>query len=248
MNKICVAGKNRCSVEILSFLSKKIDKKYLLALPNEGDNGNDGWQPSLRKYAKKNFIKITNLKKLYNLENLILISIEFEKLLKIEKFKSNELFNIHFSLLPKYRGCHTNYLQIKNGEKKSGVTLHKIDKGIDTGDIIDQVKFNIDLNNNALDNYNKLMDYSLIILKKNLSALIHKKYKLRKQINSKSSYFSRSFVNYKKEKILKKKINTIKFHNKVRALIFPPFQLPLLNGKEIISSSFSKKKVYFKYL
>ncbi len=248
MNKICIAGKNRCSVEILSFISKKIDKKNILVLPNENDNGKDGWQPSLRKYAKKNLIKITNLKKLYNLKNLILISIEFEKLLKIEKFKSKELFNIHFSLLPKYRGCHTNYLQIKNGEKKSGVTLHKIDKGIDTGDIIDQAKFKIELNSTAIENYNKLMDYSLTILKKNLYDLIHKKYKLRKQINSKSSYFSRSFVNYKKEKILKKKINTIKFHNKVRALIFPPFQLPLLNRKKIISSSFSKKKVYLKYI
>lgn len=248
MNKICIAGKNRCSLEILSFLLKKVKKKHLLVLPNKTDKGIDSWQPSLKKYAKKNSIEITNLKKLYNLKNLILISIEFESLLKVEKFKSTELFNIHFSLLPKYRGCHTNYLQIKNGEKKSGVTLHKIDKGIDTGDIIDQLKFNINLNSNAFDNYDKLMDYSLKIIRKNLSSLINKKYKLRKQINQKSSYFSRNFVNYKKEQILKKKINSVKFHNKVRALIFPPFQLPLLNGKKIISSSFFKKKVYFKYL
>ena len=248
MHKICVAGKNRSSIEILSLISKKIDKKYLLVLPNENDNGIDSWQPSLKNYAKKNNINITNLKNIYNLKNLILISVEFEKILKIKKFKSKELFNIHFSLLPKYRGCHTNYLQIKNGEKKSGVTLHKIDSGIDTGDIIDQLEFKIDLNTNAFENYNRLMDHSLLILKKNLSKLINKKYKLRKQIKTKSTYFSRSFVNYTKEKFIKKKINSKKFNNKVRALIFPPFQLPLFKGKKIISSSFSKKKVYFKYL
>ena len=62
MNKICVAGKNRCSIEILSLISKKIDKKYLLVLPNENDNGIDSWQPSLKNYAKKNNININNLK------------------------------------------------------------------------------------------------------------------------------------------------------------------------------------------
>ena len=39
---------------------------------------------------------------------------------------------------------YTSYWPIKNGEKKSGVTLHKIDSGIDTGDIISQLSFDID--------------------------------------------------------------------------------------------------------
>lgn len=248
MKKICVAGKNKCSIDIVAFILKKIGKKNLLILPNKSDKGIDGWQPSLKKYAKKNKIKITSLSEIYNIKNLVLISIEYETILKIKKFKSKELFNIHFSLLPKYRGCHTNYLQIKNGEKKSGVTLHKIDGGIDTGDIIDQLKFKLDLNTNAFQNYNQLMNYSLRIFKKNFSQIMQKKYKLKKQINSLSTYFNRSFVNYKKERFLKKKSNSMKFHNKVRALIFPPLQLPILNRKKIINSSFSKKKVYLSYL
>jgi len=248
MKKICVAGKNKCSIDIVAFILKKISKKNLLILPNKSDKGIDGWQPSLRKYAKKNKINITSLSKIYNIKNLVLLSIECETILKIKKFKSKELFNIHFSLLPKYRGCHTNYLQIKNGEKKSGVTLHKIDSGIDTGDIIDQLTFKLDLNTNAFQNYNQLMNYSLKIFKKNFSKIMQKRYKLKKQINSLSTYFNRSFVNYKKEKFLKKKSNSMKFHNKVRALIFPPLQLPILNRKKIINSSFSKKKVYLNYL
>ena len=248
MKKICVAGKNKCSIDIVAFILKKIGKKNLLILPNKSDKGIDGWQPSLKKYAKKNKINITSLSEIYNIKNLVLISIEYETILKIKRFKSKELFNIHFSLLPKYRGCHTNYLQIKNGEKKSGVTLHKIDGGIDTGDIIDQLKFKLDLNTNAFQNYNKLMNYSLRIFKKNFLQIMQKKYKLKKQINSLSTYFNRSFVNYKKERFLKKKLNSMKFHNKVRALIFPPLQLPILNRKKIINSSFSKKKVYLSYL
>ena len=37
----------------------------------------------------------------------------------------------------------TSALPLINGEKETGVTLHKIDAGIDTGDIIDQIKFQI---------------------------------------------------------------------------------------------------------
>ena len=162
MYKICIAKRINAQ-DIASFISNKISKKNLLILPNKSDKGIDGWQPSLRKYAIKNKITITNLKNIYNIKNLILISIEFEEILKVRKFKSKELFNIHFSLLPKYRGCHTNYLQIKNGEKKTGVTLHKIDSGIDTGEIIDQLKFKLNVNTNAFKNYNNLMTYSIKI-------------------------------------------------------------------------------------
>ena len=61
------------------------------------------------KSCKKNKIQITTLSKLYKFKNLYLFSLEYEQLLDIEKFNSKKLFNFHFSLLPKYRGCHTNF-------------------------------------------------------------------------------------------------------------------------------------------
>ena len=146
MLKICIAGKNSCAIQIVKFLVKKQLKKNLIILPNKTDKGDDNWQPSLRKFAKKNKLKIVKKDSLYSIKNLIFLSIEYEEILKTKKFLSKELFNIHFSLLPKYRGCHTNYLQIKNGEKKSGVTLHKIDKGIDSGDILFESRFKIPKN------------------------------------------------------------------------------------------------------
>ena len=100
-------------------------------------------------------------------KKLTLFSFEYEKILNINLFKTNNLFNLHFSLLPKFRGCHTNFLQVYNGEKKSGVTLHRIDKGIDTGNIIDQIKFKINLNDTGLDNYIKLMKFSNKLFNKN---------------------------------------------------------------------------------
>ena len=64
-------------------------------------------------------------------------------------------------MLPKYRGCHTNYLQIKNGEEFTGVTCHEIDNGIDSGKIIDQIRYNLKKNDTARENYLKLMSTSV---------------------------------------------------------------------------------------
>ena len=159
---ICIA-ENQCAVDVVKYLLKKKFKKNLLILPNKSDKGIDSWQPSLRKFAKIKKIKIINENKLKKIKNLFLFSIEFEKILRVKEYKSKNLFNVHFSLLPKFRGCHTNYLQIKFGEKRSGVTLHKIDKGVDTGKIIDQLEFIIDINDTAKKNYMKLMKFSVKI-------------------------------------------------------------------------------------
>lgn len=44
--------------------------------------------------------------------------------------------NVHFSLLPKYRGAAPVNWVIVNGEKKTGVTTMKMDAGLDTGDVL----------------------------------------------------------------------------------------------------------------
>jgi len=44
--------------------------------------------------------------------------------------------NVHFSLLPKYRGAAPVNWAIVNGEAETGVTTMKMDAGLDTGDIL----------------------------------------------------------------------------------------------------------------
>lgn len=245
--KICIAGKNQCSIDFVSFLIRKKLKNNIIVLPNASDKGVDNWQPSLKKFSKKNKIKIVRKSELYRIKNLILFSIEYEKILKVSKFKSDKLFNVHFSLLPKYRGCNTNYLQVKYGEKTTGVTLHKIDKGIDTGEIIDQIKFNLNINDTAIENYKKLMKYSVKIFQKNFLKIIKKKYNLKKQKDKFSSYYPRNFVDYKNDNKLINKSNSIKNHNQIRSLIFPPYQLPIVNGKKVSKSTYKNNKIILKF-
>ena len=53
-------------------------------------------------------------------------------------------FNIHGSLLPKYRGRAPHIWAIINNEKETGITAHVIDEKCDSGDIISQIKIKIE--------------------------------------------------------------------------------------------------------
>ena len=52
--------------------------------------------------------------------------------------------NVHTSLLPKYRGAAPIQHAILNGDDESGVTIMKMDEGLDTGDIVTQERMPID--------------------------------------------------------------------------------------------------------
>ncbi len=76
-----------------------------------------------------------------------------EELINTPKFK---LINIHFSLLPKYRGASPVQQAILNGDETTGITYYIMDKGMDTGAILQQVEYKIPANLTAGELYQKL--------------------------------------------------------------------------------------------
>lgn len=64
--------------------------------------------------------------------------------------------NVHFSLLPKYRGAAPVNWAIVNGEAVSGVTTMKMDVGLDTGDMLLQRECSIGYDENAIELMEKL--------------------------------------------------------------------------------------------
>jgi len=70
----------------------------------------------------------------------LIITSHFQKLLKKEliNIPSIGCINLHPSLLPYYRGMSPQHWPIINGDSKTGITVHFIDEGIDTGKIIIQ--------------------------------------------------------------------------------------------------------------
>ncbi len=68
----------------------------------------------------------------------------------------NGAVNVHFSLLPKYRGAAPVNWAIVNGETKTGVTTMKMDVGLDTGDILLVTETEIGKRENAVELMNRL--------------------------------------------------------------------------------------------
>jgi len=239
--KLCIAGKNNIAVEAVDYVLKKglCDKSCLFLVPVQSDEGIDGWQRSLRKYGKENNIMIVQyedlISKLAKEKDLILISLEFDKILPVKRFASRNLYNIHFSALPKYKGNYTSVWPILNGEKESGVTLHFIDEGVDIGDIIDQIKFSILLEDTARTLYEKYLYYGIELFKQNIEKILLGNITCIPQSAEGSTYYSRSSLDFKKFCL---NINKTSFEiqNQIRAFIFPEYQLPVIKGEKIIKS------------
>lgn len=56
----------------------------------------------------------------------------------------NGAFNLHFSLLPKYRGASPIQSAILNGEKKSGISIFKLVLGMDAGEVFIQEEIDLE--------------------------------------------------------------------------------------------------------
>lgn len=238
--KICIAGQNNIAVYFADYILKNYPDIEILACINKNDDGKNKFHRSFLSYCKIKNIPIKNLADLYEEENLFFFSTEFDKIIKTKFFKSKNLYNIHFSLLPKYKGMYTSALPILHGEKYSGVTLHKIDDGIDTGDIIDQIKFKIDsLNCEQL--YNLYTQKGLGLLIKCLEKILNQRIKLKKQSKKHSTYFSKASIDYKNI-IIDLNKTAYQIDTQLRAFTFPFKQVPEVFGHKIIKSEILEKK------
>ena len=97
------------------------------------------------KFKNRSIFEKQSLKliKKYNIDMICLAG--FMKIVSgnfIKKF-ANPILNIHPSLLPKYKGLNTHLRAIKNKDKFSGASVHKVTQRLDSGKIILQKKIKI---------------------------------------------------------------------------------------------------------
>ena len=109
---------------------------------------------SLSIYAKYN-----NLKYFYNTDGKeleleewlrihspdLVIIYSMSRIIKKECFNNENIsfINIHTSLLPQFRGANPDFWIAYHGISEGGVTIHKVEEKVDTGDILAQEKFEI---------------------------------------------------------------------------------------------------------
>ena len=117
-----------------------------VVIGNEDPKNNDPFinTPILQEYAETNGIPIFELSELpalFEKDSLDFgVCARFSKILKkqhIDIFNFG-VINFHGGLLPEYAGLYSVNHALLNNEVKSGGTIHWIDEGIDTGEIIEQ--------------------------------------------------------------------------------------------------------------
>jgi len=96
--------------------------------------------------------------------------------------------NVHASYLPRWRGASPIQAAILNGDQTSGVTIIKMDEGIDTGDIIAQKEVEISKIETAGSLTNKLAVIGARLLVETLPRYIKRKIILEKQLSNNATY------------------------------------------------------------
>ncbi len=114
---------NESGVIPKTYTLKQLAYAYSLNVIERSDLNSKDFQLFIRQYNPDLFISVASP------------VIFKEDLIKIPKL---DCINIHNAPLPKYRGILPSFWQLYYGEREAGITIHKINTGIDTGDIIAQ--------------------------------------------------------------------------------------------------------------
>lgn len=228
---LVLAGKNNIAVNALNYIIENYNNDFSVVC-NQTDDGKHGWQRSLRKTALDRGIQEITLEEAYERASTF-ISLEFDKIVRPAKFKHANAYNIHFSLLPKYKGMYTSIWPVINDEAVTGVTLHEIERGIDTGCIIEQIEISISENDRARDLYRKYLSNSFELFKKRFHCLINGEINSQPQPKKPSTYHSKNSIDFSKLELdLNQTAHTIT--KQLYAFSFREYQLPLVFGERVV--------------
>ena len=161
---------------------------------------NSGIKPNLKSLCNLNDIyykKVSSFNNANLIEDLTNLKIDIGAFcgggLLRDKFLNSFSFgvlNCHMGVLPKYRGMDVvEWPFLENEKEQVGVTCHLMDKGIDTGDILEIVKVNSD----KFENFIELREYlSVVMLKlmiKTITSIKKGDFKKHKQLQSEGKQY-----------------------------------------------------------
>ncbi len=145
-------------------------------------------EPEVKTIANKYGIKVSQGKKITEEPDLIITAaygrILKEEIINLPKYGA---YNIHPSLLPKYRGPSPIQYTILNGEKETGVSIFKMNSKMDEGDIVSQEKIKID-DENYESLFKKLANLSSSMILDIIPKIKKGEITLIPQDNSKATY------------------------------------------------------------
>ena len=206
-------------------------------------------QPAVKILAEKNNIKVIQPLKIKEATEVIkeiapdlIVVIAYGKIIPEDILNSPKYgcINVHGSLLPKYRGSACIQATILNGDVQGGITIMKMDKTMDTGDIIKKISVNLDKEENSYSLMEKIKEISQENLAQTIIDFIEGKIKSEKQDESLATYV----------KMIKKEDGHLDFNEsaeiierKIRAYFPWPGTFAFIEKEDL-----PKKEILFKIL
>jgi methionyl-tRNA formyltransferase len=178
---ILVFAYNDIGYECLDALIQN-DAYVLAVITHHDDPGEEIWFRSVADLAQEYEIPVHKpesvnapewIRRIRSWSPDLIFSFYYRSLLSEEILGIPSLgaFNMHGSLLPRYRGRAPINWAVLNGEKETGVTLHHMIERADAGDIVDQEAVSIGNADTALDVFGKCAKAARSVLERQLDAL-----------------------------------------------------------------------------
>ena len=238
--KVIFMGTPEFCVPILEKLIKETNVVAVVTQPDKevGRKHEISFSP-IKKVAIKNNIKVlqpVKIKEEYediiSLNPDIIITCAYGQIvpLAILNCPKYGCINVHASLLPKLRGGAPIHKAIINGYDKTGITIMYMDKGMDTGDMIEKAEVKIEDNDTAESLHDKLSAISVPLLMKTLPSIINGTNKREKQNDADATY---AYNVSREEEHVSFDKSSKEIFNQIRGLNSWPGAYAVLDGKNI---------------
>lgn len=238
--KIVFMGTPEFSIAPLkNLIQNGYDISAVVTVPDKPQGRHLKMQPSpVKKFALENNLHILQpenlrsddfIKSIKEISPDIIVVIAF-RILPQEVYSLSKLgtFNLHASLLPKYRGAAPINRAIMNGEKTTGVTTFFLDNKVDTGNIILQKSIEIEDDDNFGTLYNKLSELGSDATLETVKLIESGNVVTIPQDNSLASPAPKIF---KEDCLINWNKTSVELHNFIRALYPEPIAFTHLDGK-----------------
>lgn len=145
--KVVIASSSPVAIPLISALNASSTHQLLGLLTNPDKATGRGMHVVANELATWTESLGINIQKPENNDELkkviesikpeIVITIAYGRIIPLELLEIPKYgwINVHFSLLPRWRGAAPVQWAILNGDKQTGITVFKLDKGMDTGPV-----------------------------------------------------------------------------------------------------------------
>lgn len=185
--KCVFMGTPQFCIPTLKYLSQddRIEIKAVVTMPDRpAGRGQQLQSPPVAIFAKENNLRLFQTENINKSSEFLSFceneKIDFILVLSFAQFLGNKIlsiakfgcFNIHTSLLPKYRGAAPIHYALKNGDSETGVTIQRMVKQMDAGDICVEEKLAINPQDDISTLFDKLSNLCPNSTKKLIDGLI----------------------------------------------------------------------------